>query len=259
MDKINKLVELYEQSSKHSNYQILPRKLTSLIGEKINIKSRFENERLEFILNNVDVSGKKIIDIGGNTGFFSFELIENGAKQIDYFEGNKFHANFVQLAANLLGDSSKIQVNNSYLNFEDDLRSNSYDIMLLLNVLHHFGDDYGDKNSLKEIAKRKILNQLNSLADKTNMLIFQLGFNWKGNRNLCLFEEGTKKELIDYILNGTKDSWVLIKIGIAEKVDAGIKYNTLNENNIQRDNSLGEFLNRPIFILKSKKIYYGMG
>lgn len=33
--------------------------------------------------------GKSVLDIGGNSGFFTFELIEKGAKKIHYYEGNK--------------------------------------------------------------------------------------------------------------------------------------------------------------------------
>jgi len=253
MDKINRLRILYKQSSKHSNYQVLSKKLSSLIGDDINIKSRHEWERLDFILKNVYVKDKYIIDIGGNTGFFSFELIEAGAKHIDYYEGNETHAAFVNLASKVLCVTEKIRIINNYHNFEDELNGKNYDIALLLNVLHHVGDDYGDKNITIEMAKKKILQQLNSLADKVSIAIFQLGFNWKGNKNHCLFENGTKKELIDFVHRGVSNYWEILKIGAAESETGKITYNRLTSNNMKRNDSLGEFLNRPILILKSKK------
>jgi len=252
MDNIRKLKSLYAKVSKHSNYQILSKRLSLLMGGGIKVKSRYENERLKFILENIDVKDKTIIDIGGNTGFFSFELIEYGAKNIDYFEGNKSHADFVKLASNVLEISDKIQVKNKYLNFCNELDGNYYDVTLLLNVLHHLGDDFGDKKITIDNAKKNIITQLNYFADKTSLLVFQLGFNWKGDPRHCLFENGTKKEIIDFVLDGTKELWDILKIGIAEKNKEAIKYVSLNDLNIERNDSLGEFLNRPLFILKSK-------
>jgi len=253
MNNIEKLKLLYEQSSKHSNYQLLSTKLTKLIGDNIEVKSRHEKERLQFLLKNLDFKNKNILDIGGNTGYFSFELIENGANHMDYIEGNKAHADFVKLASEVLEISEKIEVINKYLNFENEMNDKNYDIILLLNVLHHLGDDYGDKYLSIDKAKEKILEQLNSLANKTSILVFQLGFNWKGDRNYCLFEHGTKKELIDFVSKGICNNWEIVKIGIAERNNDSIVYNQLNEQNIQRDDSMGEFLNRPIFILKNKR------
>lgn len=254
MDELHTLKTLLSFNSKHSNYQILPQKLALLMSKSTDVKSKYEKERLKFILENIDIKEKNIIDIGGNTGYFSFELLEKKAKHIDFYEGNKDHANFVRLASGILGYESKIKVIDEYFFFEDELKNKYYDIALLLNVLHHLGDDYGDKKLTMEIAKRYIISQINSLAHNISILVFQLGFNWKGNRNKCLFTNGTKKELIDFVQNGTSLHWDIIKIGIAEEEGDKIFYNQINNENIKRNDSMGEFLNRPIFFLKSKKI-----
>lgn len=251
MEKIKQLQELYANRSKHSNYQILSKQLTKFLPpEATEVKSRFEKERLDCILNQIDIKNKKILDIGGNTGFFSFELLDNGAKHVNYIEGNKEHADFVSIAGDVLGLTDKLTVTNEYVNFKEEL-TGDYDIILLLNVLHHIGDDYGDNKLTIENAKQQIIAQLLSLQNKAEYIVFQLGFNWKGNRNLCLFENGTKQELIDFITEGIKDVFEILYIGIAEKEYKQMIYKELNTNNINRDDSLGEFLNRPLFILKS--------
>ena len=124
----------------------------------------------------------------------------------------------------------------------------------MLNVLHHLGDDYGNSSLSLTKAKEDMFKQLNSLAMKTIYCVFQLGFNWKGDRNLCLFESGTKAELLDFVKQGIDTYWIIEKTGIAVKQKDKIIYEDLNKDNIQRDDSLGEFLNRPLFILKSRKI-----
>jgi SAM-dependent methyltransferase len=253
LDKINKLKILYAQSSKHSNYQILSSRLSAIIGDNLEVKSRHEVERLNFILENLNIKEKNVADIGGNTGFFSFELIERGVKHVDYFEGNKIHSNFVKLAASLLGLTDRIKVTNKYINFENELEEKKYDITLLLNVLHHLGDDYGNRSITIEEVKQHILKQLNSLAVKTSFLVFQLGFNWKGDITLGLFANGTKREMIQFISEGTKDYWEILNIGIPDLLNGTVIYYQGRKYNIDRNDSVGEFLNRPLFIIKSKR------
>ena len=251
MQAITQLKELYARNSKHSNYQILSDKLALIIGtDQIKVKSRYEQERFTYIVNNISVEGKNILDIGGNSGFFTFETIAKNANKVHYYEGNKAHCDFVKLAAEVLCCIDKIQITNAYYEFEAVDRR-KYDVVYLLNVLHHIGDDYGDKTLSIEAAKKQMINQLNSMAGITTHLVLQLGFNWKGNRNVCLFEHGTKKELIDYIIRAVHGIWEITKIGIPVRSGDDIKYIDLDNKNVKRDDSLGEFLNRPLFIMRS--------
>jgi hypothetical protein len=142
---------------------------------------------------------------------------------------------------------------NRYLNFKDDMHD-QVDLCLLLNVLHHIGDDYGDSALSRDEAKKEILNSLSYISRKSKLLVFQLGFNWKGDRNQPLFEYGTKDELIEFIRKGTSGNWEILNIGIAQRTGECVEYQELNGINMQRDNSLGEFLNRPLFIMRSKNL-----
>ena len=38
---------------------------------------------------NLDLKGKKILDVGGNTGFFSFDCLDAGASELVYVGGNE--------------------------------------------------------------------------------------------------------------------------------------------------------------------------
>lgn len=254
MSVIRELNLLYSEASKHSSYQLIPESLKKYLDIKSElVNSRHEKERLDFIVSELDVKDKIVMDIGGNTGYFAFELLNRGAGKIIYYEGNKAHARFVRLGARLLGLEKQISVNDKYFLFEDLNIFKKVDITLLLNVLHHYGAEFGNKYGTLEYSKEQILNALKSLSTITDYLIFQMGFNWKGNKNFGLFEHGTKKEMIDFVKTGVNDCWVVREIGIPQKINGIIKYVSLNDENMARNDELGEFLNRPIFIMESKK------
>lgn len=251
--EIDALTYLYNQTSKHSNYQVLHPALAKIIPPKdIETRSRQELERWRYIGSKVDFSGKTVVDVGGNTGFFSFAAIEGGAARLDYYEGNESHSRFVEQAAKVLRIDDVISVNNKYLDFESyNLDS---DVMLLLNVLHHIGDDYGELTATREGALERIVSDLNQLSAHIRVLVLQIGFNWKGDREQPLFNAGTKKEVIEFVEENTRKKWNIEHIGVASMIGGDVVYSDVNETNIIRDDSLGEFLNRPIFILKSKTI-----
>lgn len=248
---LKKLIKLYQSSSKHSNYQVLSSMLEGILPlDQIKVNSRYEKQRLDFIKLHLDFDSKKIVDVGGNTGFFTFEAINLGATEAVSIEGNRVHSDFVNVIATKL--NLNITSENRYLNFNDseDFPRNT-DITLLFNVIHHLGDDFGDKAINITEAKQKMSETINYFADKTEYLVLQIGFCWKGDRDFLLFENGTKEEQIDFVRHSIRNNWNIIAIGIAEEQDGVTVYNELNDVNILRNDALGEFRNRPIFILKA--------
>lgn len=248
----DELIKKYSAISKHSHYQSLPNSLKTVIGKRdLKVRQRYDEERLNYILDKLTVKNKKILDIGGNTGFFTFELIDKGAVKIDFYEGNKDHAEFVEIAVEALKLQDKIKVYDKYYTFQMQ-KKKRYDIVLLLNVLHHLGDDYGDQKQSIIEAKKNMAYQLNTLHSCTDYLVFQMGFNWKGDINKPLFKKGAKNEIIDFVTKSTKHRWEMINIGIASSKSGLISYEEINKRNSVRIDSLGEFLNRPLFILMAK-------
>ena len=248
-----KLIKLYNKTSKHSNYQLLYPGLAEIVHqENLSIKSRFEPERLVYLVKNVDFRGLSVADIGGNTGYFSFAALDHGAEHVDYFEGNPEHAQFVESAAEALPWADKVTVHSLYIDLAHEKLNTPTDIVFLLNVLHHVGDDYGSKDFNRLDALAHIAACLKNMARQARIMIFQLGFNWKGDKYLPLFDHGTKSEMIDFVQAACKEDWDVQKIGIAQRDAASIVYRDVNSKNIARDDKLGEFLNRPIFVLTSR-------
>jgi len=254
--KINQIVELYNESSKHSNYQVLPSCIKELLPDSIELEtqSRYEWERLEYIKSHLELVEKNVLDIGGNTGFFSFELTEQGVSEALVVEGNSEHAEFINEVSKLLNREEQVRAVNRYFDFYTPEQFGKFDIVLLLNVLHHTGDDFGDRNLEISEVQDKIARQLNSMAGVAEHIVFQLGFNWKGDVTLPIFRNGTKREMIEFVTRETKEHWDLRHVGIPEQADTDrVVYREMNDENIVRRDELGEFLNRPLFIMKSMR------
>ena len=252
-ENINQLRNLYAKSSKHSSYQRLAPNLAALLSEDLAASiTRYEAERWEFISASVEFGGKLICDVGANTGYFTFRSLEAGAENVEVFEGNSTHCDFIALSADELGLGGKVAVRNTYLDLEAESQVGPFDICFLLNVLHHYGDDYGHKQSGHLEAKSHITRALNQLSFLSRLVVFQLGFNQKGDRTKPLFTDGTKREMIDFIRESCEDSWDIARIGVACYESGIVCFRDLDELNMQRMDSLGEFLNRPLFIMRSR-------
>jgi len=239
-------------AGKHAQYQALPVAISRLLGGDCHLpSSRYEAQRLAFILRHTRMQDKTVIDIGCNRGFFTFSALNAGASKAICFEGTAAHAEFVKECGKLLGVQTRLDVHARYFTFtEEQIHA---DVIILLNVLHHLGDDYGNPALNIEQAKKEMIHHLNSLHGTGRTLIFQLGFNWRGDRHLPLFEKGTKTELIDFIAENTQHLWHISQIGIAVRDEEGnIIYQPLNTDNLQRSDKLGEFLNRPLFIMQAR-------
>lgn len=247
----NNLYDLYIDSSKHSGYQILHPKVASLLPNNvIQGINRFEKERCEYILKHIDFKNKNVLDIGGNTGYFSLEANVNGALSVIHYEGNKSHSDFVKEVSSLL--CLNVKTTNNYFLFSETTKTDSVDVVLLLNVVHHLGDDFGDQTISLDNAKIEMANSINYFVGKTDYLVLQMGYCWKGDRNNLLFQDGTKLEMIEFVKNAVRDKWEIVGVGIAEVDNGKTIYNEMSNINIVRNDELGEFRNRPLIILKIK-------
>jgi hypothetical protein len=251
--ELRALLDRHSRSEKHIGYHILPERLNALVGgtELANRYTFWERERWAYFREQVDFRGKSVLDIGCNIGYFLMSALDAGAVRVTGYEGKASCGEFLSRAIGELGEEDRFTFHGRYHQFGSEGEGGHHDVGLLLNVLHHLGHDYGDGHIAKESAKAGMLEQLNGLSRRVDTLIFQLGFNWKGDRHSCLFEHGTKAEMIDFVTRGIEGHWTVQAIGVPEKSGGGLSYVELSAANIGRVDALGEFLNRPIFVLRS--------
>jgi len=247
---LESLINLVKRKSKHSDYQTLHPNVESLFQEGTYQPSgKSEVQRLAYMRSHQTQKGLSILDIGANTGFFSIAAIEEGACQVVSQEGNIEHAKFIELSSRCLGLENKIEVRATYFDFNAKNAETLYDLTLCLNVLHHLGDDFGERTLSLDSAKKEMTDSLNQLAYRSSLCWMQIGFNWKGNPEFPLFVNGTKSELVNFIKQSIQGYWAIERVGVVDPISRS--YVDANDENMQRYDSLGEFLNRPLFLLRS--------
>jgi SAM-dependent methyltransferase len=252
MNQIALLKSLYLQESKHSSYQILPKRLQAWMPiECVAATSRYELERLQFIEHVLSFDGKRVLDIGANAGFFTFEALDRRAKAVVGYEGNLALAEFMRVASELLQVQEQVCVYSSYFDATCCDSVGTFDVTFLMNVLHHLGDDFGDSSITIESARHQIADSVRRMAGISKILVFQMGYCWKGDRNYQLFDQGTKQEQIDFVDEASDGCWKVLATGIPEVVNGRLAYLPATKGNLIRQDALGEFLNRPLFVLES--------
>jgi len=261
MDLKNKIIHWYYDNSKHSVYQSMPEFVQKELGILIEINQEWRGdvERYNYIKNHFDFNGKVILDIGANSGYFSLNLAKYFGKKVIAYEPNKNHCDIVNAIAEYFAINN-ITTFAKGVGFEDLKNLENSDVVLHLNVLHHTGVDF-DTKLVRNIAELKhyIANYFGVLKDKTSHLIFQMGYNWGGNKGTPIFDKINGNELVDFVIKVCyQNSWNVEKIGLAVKENNKIYYKNMpvpfdfeiiNEL-ISKQTDLSEFYKRPIFVCK---------
>ncbi len=246
----NGLRALYDAQSKHSSYQLIHPTLLPLLGDTAGLPAgKLEEQRQRFFERAVPMADRTVLDIGANTGYFSFAALQSGARRVRAQEGNAAHARFIDAAARELGVSQRLQVVPAYFDFEP-AADERFDVALCLNVVHHLGDDFGDSALTIAQARDQMLMAINAMTAWTRTLVLQVGFNWKGDRHRPLFDGGEKASLIEFVRAGTASHWKIDQIVVADPRFDG-ELTPVDAVNLPRNDAIGEFANRPLFVMRA--------
>ena len=239
---------LYDAQSKHSSYQLIHPTLLPLLGDASGLPAgKLEEQRQRYFERAVPMADRTVLDIGANTGYFSFAALQSGARRVRSQEGNAAHAHFIEAAARELGVADRLEVVPAYFNFEPQA-DERFDVALCLNVVHHLADDFGDSALTIAQARDQMLVAINAMTAWTRTLVLQVGFNWKGDRHRPLFEGGEKAALIDFVRAGTASHWRIEEIVVADPRVGG-EFVPVDAGNLPRNDAVGEFMNRPLFVM----------
>lgn len=205
--------------TKHGLYQMLPPSLIKKMPElmEFSFSRRLDDKRYNWFSEKLDYSGKKVMDIGGNIGYFSFRLADEKKAQMIIYEPHEKHIEAVESIKSILNiDNQKIKCVNQGVGLNDIEHIPEQDIILLFNVLQHAGEDF-DSEYVKDIADWRdyTIRYLKAIRNKTENMVFQMGYAWLGHKdNFC-----EDKEIIPFTVNILQEAgWKIKDCGVIANV-----------------------------------------
>lgn len=183
------LLALWHSTGKHGVYQQLPAFLTRDFGIRAPVDERWRGDRtrLDYLRSRIDFTGLRVVDIGANTGFFSLTLAHDDAAQVTAVEPDPANNAFLQAVGQHYG-LDRMQASATPVTLDTVGALPESDLVLLLNVLHHAGDDF-DRTHVPDAGALAayMTEYLARLARTTGRMVYQLGYNWCGNKATPVF------------------------------------------------------------------------
>ena len=276
-----RLRQLYEDGSKHARYQNVPDFVREVLGytEAINEEWRGDTARYRYLRSALGLHGQRVVDVGANTGFFTLSLAhEFKDSTFIAMEGNRNHVVFIQSIVDTFG-MTNVAVQHSYV-CQDNLRQiPECDTVLLLNVLHHAGVDFDPEHVAEPADVADYTRQyLVGLSARAKRVVFQMGYNWGGNKKRPIVPLADDVEKVIYTSRLLAHAgWIIKRIAIAHKIDEHptVTYRDLAHdvvsilNRGRKDNAtvaavrgslhaemaeLSEFYRRPMFLCENRRV-----
>lgn len=273
---IEELQQLYFDGTKHSNYQNIPGFVQETLGYSVKLDEQWRGDTARYtnLLQNVDFENLKIIgDIGANTGFFSLSIGERyPAIKVRAYEANSSHSAFIQSIVTQF-NLQNVSVQHLSVDMQGIGQLGKHDCILNYNVLHHAGVDYDKGMVDPETFQEYAVRYLGKLSEKSARMVFQMGYNWGGNKNKPLVElndDAGKVHFMNKIF--IKSGWKIGKVftvqksGVFEYMEMPAEIIlAMNDNSRHYQNLLemyfkqyqldqfSEFYRRPIFYCSSDR------
>lgn len=220
------LRQLYGDHSKHANYQNVPSFVRDALGyqESIDESWRGDTARYAYLLHELKLqAGQTVADIGANTGFFVHSLAHSYPEcRFVAYESHPNHVDFIRLVADAF-ELGNVAVEDRPVDLAaiDDLPV--FDVLIHLNVLHHAGHDFdaGLVSGPQELAQYAEA-YLRKLATKGSRLVFQIGYNWGGDKSQPIIDPHDQVAMVAW-LHGIlpRAGWQIERLAFATRAGRG--------------------------------------
>ncbi len=182
---LQELEKLYFDGTKHAVYQNIPAFVQQALGYSVELDEtwRGDSARYKNLLAHMDFTRLDVLgDIGANTGFFSLSLAHRFSHLTVYaYEANPNHHRFITAIKNQFS-LQNVQVKNLFVDLSHIDALGRHDCLLNYNVLHHAGVDFDQGLVTPETFSEYAAAYLKKMRTKAACMVFQMGFNWGGNK-----------------------------------------------------------------------------
>lgn len=255
-DQKQKLLSFYNDESKHSVYQNFPSFVSEALGRQSGIDENWRGDtaRYEYIKSNIAFERMHSIgDVGANTGRFCLDLAyANPSVDFTAIELNSNNIRFISLVKEAF---SMRNVNTlcEAATYENLDKIGVYDALLMMNVLHHAGVDFdkGMVNAPEEV-EGYLVRYLSRLVKTTQFLVFQLGYNWGGDKSKPIVAPSKPAEMIDYMRQVCdKAGWKIAATALYDSDTKSYFASDNPENDVRSESFMAnsEFYKRPLYFL----------
>lgn len=273
------LRQLYGDNSKHANYQNVPTFVRDALGyqESIDESWRGDTARYAYLLHELKLQpGQTVADIGANTGFFVHSLAHSHPEcRFVAYESHPNHVDFIRLVADAFA-LSNVAVADRPVDLAAIDELPVFDVLIHLNVLHHAGHDFdaGLVSGPQEMEQYAAA-YLRQLASKGSLLVFQIGYNWGGDKSQPIVDPHDQRAMVAWLHRVLQRSgWQIERLAFATRAGRGeIVYQNLpasliglEPGSLQGSAALqealqvyhleqfkGEFYRRPLVICRSSQ------
>ena len=215
------------KKSRHFFYQKIPDFISK---QKNNLRIDQDQMRLKWFLQNFKMKEARVLDVGSNFGYMCLSVSKIRNYECTGFESEKQVYKFsekLRKKSNL----KNVFFFNKKLQFMNLDNLQNYDIIFLLNVLHHAGHTY-DKNRIQYSQKwiNYVIKYLRKIRKKSKYIFFQTG---NVNFGINYFDNKKTFKVIPEIMK--RSGWKIKKIGIIKNFNKkNLKYETYERKNINK-------------------------
>lgn len=250
------LLSYYDDHSKHSHYQNYPSFVGEALGTKSGIDENWRGDTARYHYMEAHIPFDRFVsvgDIGANTGRFCLDLAHSHPSiRFTAIERNPNNIRFISLVKESFSmcNIETLCGTAEYGNISD---LGKYDAVLLMNVLHHAGVDF-DMDLVRSPDKVEdyIVRYLIRLKEITGFLVFQMGYNWGGDKSKPIVSPSCPDAMIEYMQRVCdKSGWEISATALYESKTKAYVDSASPERDVLHPDFLSnsEFYKRPLYFL----------
>ena len=112
--------------------------------------------RITPVINKIDLSSSRVLDVGCSDGYYSFEISKMGPKEVIAIDLNELRLRKAEFVKKVLGIKNVAFINNGIEDITEE-KLGHFNMSLCLGFLHRFPDPYGLLKKLATISDSIIL------------------------------------------------------------------------------------------------------